>query len=962
MDTFEYLNLLQLHGFPKVMGVLTNLDKFKLNKALQKTKKTLKQRFWTEIYKGAKMFEFTGVTNGKYLKHEVKRLSLYVSRVKFRPLVWRNTHPFVVVDRVEDITPHAAITADPSCDRDVALFGYVRGTHLKPSTSVHLIGVGDFDITSASAIEDPCPLPGQTEKLSLKTKGSLLHAPLANIGKVKMDQDGTYIDLKNVNYTRPDLLFSTDPSELRSSTAEYKKSVKMAGFEDTPVGLLRSMQSQSQSSGNSNGNMGLGMGMERGIQESSLSLFAGSVAKMGMEVEDDWGKEDEDNSEEEDDDNEEEDDEDLESDNDEEDDMEEQQQEEEDNDSNDDGDGDIFTGHLTKTHNHSNVNVTGKGVEWKGGMVEKAARAYHERSSAAGRAGDLMQLSASQTQKYKDLNATDSSRCHLDSEAMAMWMPAVTGIVRGTGKVLRGTGGGGGGMFGDIRNKFVTGDWTKANLVSGTGSENQCREERESQRQTTTTGTEKDVEVEVEDDDAEDGDGGNNIDNDDDDEEGGSGGGGRRSKGKGKVSQEDREEEVMLEAAQRRLQEQNLRNKEEFGDDGDHARLQLEGLRQGLYCRVVIRGVAKEFTQGFRPRLPVVLGGLLPHESAVGIVRARVKRHRWHKRILKSNDPLIFSVGWRRFQSLPSFAIEDPNDRIRFLKYTPEHMHCYCHFYGPLVPPNTGILAYQKASRSSGGFRISLTGTALELSSGSEIVKKLKLVGTPSKIFKNTAFITGMFNSELEVAKFEGAKLKTVSGIRGQIKKPIREGAPGSFRATFEDKILMSDIVICRMWVPAERETEGLGDWQGMRPLAQIRRDQSIPLKTNKDSVYKPIVRTPREFRKMVVPKKLQAALPFASKPKLQTPKNKDTYMSQRAVVLEPEDRKRRAAVQVLSTIAADKAQKKKTSQKERGAERTVKLRAMADKFADVHRETRKRKHARAGMETASREMKRQRG
>jgi ribosome biogenesis protein BMS1 len=59
------------------------------------------------------------------------------------------------------------------------------------------------------------------------------------------------------------------------------------------------------------------------------------------------------------------------------------------------------------------------------------------------------------------------------------------------------------------------------------------------------------------------------------------------------------------------------------------------------------------------------------------------------------------------------------------------------------------------------------------MSSTVSVVKKLKLVGTPSKVFKNTAFIKGMFNSALEVAKFEGAKIKTVSGIRGSIKKAV---------------------------------------------------------------------------------------------------------------------------------------------------------------------------------------------
>ena len=54
------------------------------------------QRFWTEVHDGAKLFYFSGLEkSGRYPKTEVHNLARFISVAKFRPLIWRNTHPSV---------------------------------------------------------------------------------------------------------------------------------------------------------------------------------------------------------------------------------------------------------------------------------------------------------------------------------------------------------------------------------------------------------------------------------------------------------------------------------------------------------------------------------------------------------------------------------------------------------------------------------------------------------------------------------------------------------------------------------------------------------------------------------------------------------------------------------------------------------------------------------------------------
>jgi len=196
-----------------------------------------------------------------------------------------------------------------------------------------------------------------------------------------------------------------------------------------------------------------------------------------------------------------------------------------------------------------------------------------------------------------------------------------------------------------------------------------------------------------------------------------------------------------------------------------------------------------------------------------------------------------------------------------------------------------------------------------------------------------------MFTSSLEIAKFEGAAIKTVSGVRGQIKRALSK-PEGHFRATFEDKILMSDIVFLRAWYPIKPHrfyspVTNLIGWQNMRLTGEIRRAENVDTPQLKNSQYRKIERPTRRFNPLRVPRALAAELPFKSQIIQTKPQRKETYMQKRAVVVRGDEKKARDLMQKLTTIRKDVTEKRRAKKEEKRVEYRKKVAEVEERVDD---------------------------
>lgn len=997
METMEFLNIAQHHGMPRVLGVATHLDLFKSQSTLRTSKKRLKHRFWTEVYQGAKLFYLSGVLNGRYPDREILNLCRFISVMKFRPLKWRNEHPYLLADRVTDLTHPQLIAENPKTDRKVAIYGYLHGTPLPSQNAhIHIAGVGDYYAHSVEKLPDPCPTPYFEQKLDeiererakaaadageevaptrrrrrkrLEDKQKIIYAPMSDVGGVLVDRDAVYIDVGDKQ--------SFVPGE---ETGEGEKYV--TGLQD----VQKTMQ-------------------ERFAEGPGLQLFSNSAKIEELEssdLEDEAGLLEEDKGRKalrkprlygksvaEDD--EFDDLEDADSD------VEEDQPKMVDIDFGDAAKDVELAEDSSLSSDEENGDYLAMAKKLKGSVQRRwniNRLLYLDNIDPAEAVRRWKQETIEEDDEESDIEDADEDffkkrDTKTQSEDLDFFIPSYPSLDELKAKFDPST-------VEDSDEEYENGYRVlKDRLLAAPKLHDEEKKEGEGD------GDDDDEEVygDFEDLEGEEGEDGEN--GDDDGEEEGEGDDfadfeaeeqkdedpedenltveqkrelNAAKKAKLKLQFEDEEDrefgaddpegdteaDTWYEFQKNKMAKQLEINKAEYEEMDQETRTKIEGYRAGSYVKIVFENLPCEFVNNLDPEYPIVLGGLLATESRFGIMNVRIRRHRWHKKILKSQDPLILSLGWRRFQTIPVYTTSDSRTRNRMLKYTPEHAYCFASFYGPLVAPNTTFVGFNIVDQTSttGSFRVAATGVVEDLNSSVEIVKKLKLVGHPYKIFRNTAFVKDMFSNSLEVAKFEGAAIRTVSGIRGEIKRALSK-PDGYFRATFEDKVLMSDTIFLKTWYPVKVKkfynpvtsllSSKHDDWKGMRLTGAVRAETGIPTPLEKDSAYKKIERQERKFNTLKVPKLIRKELPFKSQIHEARPQLKQTYMAKRAVVMDGDEKKMRDLVNKINTLKRDKDVKRKAKKSEKFLDKLKEIAKKEEGKKEKERERKKDYFAKQG-------------
>ncbi|TYI42812.1 hypothetical protein ES332_A01G124700v1 [Gossypium tomentosum] len=195
---------------------------------------------------------------------------------------------------------------------------------------------------------------------------------------------------------------------------------------------------------------------------------------------------------------------------------------------------------------------------------------------------------------------------------------------------------------------------------------------------------------------------------------------------------------------------------------------------------------------------PIVLCGLLQHESKMSVLHFSIKKHDSYDAPIKSKEELIFNVGFRQFVARPIFSTDNINsDKHKMERFLHAGHFSIASIYAPISFPPLPLIALKSAA-GAGTPAVAAVGSLRSIDPDRIILKKIILTGYPQRVSKLKATVRYMFHNPEDVRWFKPVEVWTKCGRRGRVKEPV--GTHGAMKCIFNGGLQQHDTVCISLY------------------------------------------------------------------------------------------------------------------------------------------------------------------
>ncbi|KAI8078242.1 uncharacterized protein B0P05DRAFT_543072 [Gilbertella persicaria] len=219
-------------------------------------------------------------------------------------------------------------------------------------------------------------------------------------------------------------------------------------------------------------------------------------------------------------------------------------------------------------------------------------------------------------------------------------------------------------------------------------------------------------------------------------------------------------------------------------------------VKPGKRITLWIRNVPQEAFDAYDKTRPFVVFGLLQYEHKMSLINLQVQRDNAYEEAVKSKDPMILHMGFRRYRTKPIYSQntnKGTNHVHKFERFMKMGRSYVATVYGPVVFGKMPVMFYKETDNVNEPILVS-SGTFMNTDVKRIIAKRIILSGHPFKCHKRSAVIRFMFFNVEDIYWFKPVQLTTKYGRVGHIIESL--GTHGYMKCMFDGPLTQQDTVM----------------------------------------------------------------------------------------------------------------------------------------------------------------------